>query len=80
MLTMIEVQVIVYFVVGITIGLTFSTLMMEDKAMDDRMIMLGVLIIFWLPVVTVVLGIGILWSLVKGGDFVARIARSIFKT
>ena len=75
-----DFQVIAYFVIGTILGLLFSTFVIDDKDMDDRMILLGVVIVFWLPIVVIASILGVLWLLVKSGDFAVKIARSIFKT
>ena len=74
-----EFQIVAYFVIGVTLGLTFSTFVIYDRAMDDRVIFLGLLTLFWLPALAIILLVGVLWSLVKSGDFAVKIARSILK-
>ena len=75
-----EFQVIAYFAIGTILGLLFSTFIINDRAMDDRMILLGTLAIFWLPALALIALTGVLWSLVKSGDLAVKIARSIFQT
>ena len=61
-----------YLVIGAILGLLFTSLVMEDQAMDDKVILLGMVTIFWIGIVGLGAVVAILYGLVKGADFVVR--------
>lgn len=72
------IHVIVYIVIGTILGLLFTTFMLNNKAMDDRVVSLGLITVFWLPMLALTSIVGALWLLVKCGDYTVKIARLLW--